>query len=659
MTTAFPSSAQKSNNEPLQDLQKRQAAFCSSGGPLIFRSVAHPTQVWTPDPFDVETIHEEARDLFTQVLERATDPDPASGKTGQILLLKGESGSGKTHLMRAFRTYTHRRGLGYFGYLQLTSASSNYFRYVLHKLIDSLDKPYYRSMDAPDETTGLSRLAAAVAESRWIPRRDLQQIRDGELSSRERARLIDDLTNELLHDPRFSRNENLLDLLRAMLLLQCDHPGVRARVMKYLRGESLSAIDLERLAGITALDPESGPEELLIRLGNLMWSAHGQGLVLCVDQLEDSYRGEQTPETEQRFQRVMQALIAVAAHVPTAVVVVACLEDYYDELRQKLEKPHLDRIEKDRPKPLTLEANRDLEEVHQVLGAHLRHLFDELDAPYEESDPTSPIPPACIAQQAKRRTRDVLEWAQSYHDACIAAGGILADCQPKPEHRVTPPPPATDLEQLWNDFLAADLPQAPEEEEILAGLLADTVHAYEEELPGDHKFDTHQNGRLLRITWANNGEASQKLQLGICNKRAQGGGLSGQVTEVSDTAEEQVPSAIPVILRSTEFPKTPQALVCKQLGKLVARGGRRIVVQDTDWRTMLAMRSFRQKHTDHSQLQNWLVQSRPLAQLKCLQDLFGPLGHVPFEELPSATAPPAEPPQPTEEVLSAETAGLE
>ncbi len=330
--------------------------------------MAYPTQVWTPDPFDVESIHEEARDLFAQTVERATDPDPRSNKTGQILLLKGESGSGKTHLMRAFRTYTHRRGLGYFGYLQLTSGSSNYFRYVLHKLIDSLDKPYYCTADAPDETTGLSRMAAAVAESRWISRGDLRQIRDEELSSQDRARLIDDLTNELLFDPRFARNEKLLDLLRAMLLLQCDHPGIRAKVMKYLRGESLSTWDLDRLAGITALDSESGPEEMLIRLGNLMWSAHGQGLVLCVDQLEDSYRGNDTQETELRFQRVMQALIAIAAQVPSAVVVIACLEDYYDQLRQKLEKPHLDRIELDWPKPLTLDANRNLDEVRQLLG---------------------------------------------------------------------------------------------------------------------------------------------------------------------------------------------------------------------------------------------------------------------------------------------------
>jgi hypothetical protein len=39
---------------------------------------------------------------------------------------------------------------------EITSPSHNYFRYVLYKLIDSLDRPYYRTALAPDETTGLN-----------------------------------------------------------------------------------------------------------------------------------------------------------------------------------------------------------------------------------------------------------------------------------------------------------------------------------------------------------------------------------------------------------------------------------------------------------------------------------------------------------------------
>ena len=85
----------------------RARAFCSPEGPEVFYAVAHSNEIWRPDPFDVETIHDEAREVFRRLVARASmTPRPTSGR---ILLLKGESGSGKTHLMRAFRNWAHER----------------------------------------------------------------------------------------------------------------------------------------------------------------------------------------------------------------------------------------------------------------------------------------------------------------------------------------------------------------------------------------------------------------------------------------------------------------------------------------------------------------------------------------------------------------------
>src|SRR5207253_2703170 len=86
-----------------------------------------------------------------------------------ILLLLGESGCGKTHLMRAFRNWAHRRDLAYCGYLQMTTATDRYGRYILSNLIDSLERPYY---EPRGETSGLIRLSPAMVESatggRWV-----------------------------------------------------------------------------------------------------------------------------------------------------------------------------------------------------------------------------------------------------------------------------------------------------------------------------------------------------------------------------------------------------------------------------------------------------------------------------------------------------------
>lgn len=603
------------------DLQRRTAAFCSPAGPEIFRAIAYPTEVWTPDPFDVESIHEPARDLFVRLLDRATAPE-TTDKTGRILLLKGESGSGKTHLMRAFRTHTHRRGLGYFGYMQMTSASSNYSRYMLHKLVDSLEKPYFRADDAPNDTTGLLRLSDSVVESRRIPASDLKLLAENELNQRDRNGLIEDLADELLCDPRFAGDEKLQDLLRAMLLLQCGHAGVRARVMKYLRGEALSPRDQERLAGISSLDPEAGPQEMLQRLGRLMWSAGGMSLVLCVDQLEDLYSSDQSEAAANRFRRAVQGLISLAAEVPTSIMVIACLDDYYDQLRSLLDRSHQDRIEQD-PAPVTLVSNRSREEVTELVGAHLRHLYDETETPFDPEQPVSPVPDKCLAERVGKRTRDVLEWCRSYRDACVARGELVADCGPGKPPVTEDVTPQTDLEQEWNDFQADGIRDLPDDEAELSALLEATVHAYEDELPGSLRFDTHWAGRLLNVVRASNGQPAERLQIGICNKSAKGGSLGKQVTEVSQSAEEQEPHALPVIVRSTDFPSSPKTKIAQQLGKLVAKGGRRVVVQDTDWRTMSAMRAFRLKHQQNSEFPKWLSQAHPLSQLKCLRDILG------------------------------------
>src|SRR5579872_6245286 len=111
----------------------RLAAFLSPGCPEVFHSVAAPTEIWKSDPYDVETIHGEARAAFERLLHRAgRNPPPPSGA---VLVLLGEAGSGKTHLMRAFRTRAHAQGWGYCGYMQMTTEASNYARYMLTNLI--------------------------------------------------------------------------------------------------------------------------------------------------------------------------------------------------------------------------------------------------------------------------------------------------------------------------------------------------------------------------------------------------------------------------------------------------------------------------------------------------------------------------------------------
>src|SRR5262249_52159270 len=99
MSETVPRSSERDPSSPDSPADPRIAAFCSPEHPEVFHAVAYRNDLWKQDPFDVETIHAEARATFQRLVLRATSPAPA----GRILLLQGEAGSGKTHLMRAFR----------------------------------------------------------------------------------------------------------------------------------------------------------------------------------------------------------------------------------------------------------------------------------------------------------------------------------------------------------------------------------------------------------------------------------------------------------------------------------------------------------------------------------------------------------------------------
>ena len=139
MATATPDQTRGSSTSGDRDLvDRRITAFCSSRFPELFHAFAYANDIWKQDPFDVKSIHVNAREKFQQIVSRVLE---SSGLAkGRILLLLGESGCGKTHLMRAFRNQVHSQSRGYCGYLQMTAFTGDYGRYVLGNLVESLDK---------------------------------------------------------------------------------------------------------------------------------------------------------------------------------------------------------------------------------------------------------------------------------------------------------------------------------------------------------------------------------------------------------------------------------------------------------------------------------------------------------------------------------------
>lgn len=590
----------------------------------IFRSVAYPTEVWKEDLCDIETIHGEARELFDSLLSQAVAPDSPS-KVGRILLLLGESGAGKTHLMRAYRTRTHSSGAGYFGYMQMTSMASNYARYVLRMLIDSLLKVYSpRLMD--DDVRGLQRISDAIAECQGADQELLNQLRSDALKGAELSRVIHTLSEQILNG---GLQTSRIDLVRALLFLQSPNAQAHSIIYKFLRGEKIAPIDLENLAGIMPLDGDDDAIEIIIGLGELMWTLQRTALVICVDQIEDMLLDQsETAAAGDRFVRALTVLRQVSESLPSAVVVVSCLEDFYHKFCNTLPAPLREKIQTN-PEPIKLVATRNRGEVDDMVTAHLAQLSDESPSMVTG---TYPVPEELLKAVTGLRSRDVLHACRVYRQRCIASDGLVAFRS----NTIQPSDSDTGLEeqrleQKWNDFVASWTTELLSDDRVLISLLEKAVHTICVEQKSGFHCDCHGSGRYLSLVSDTNGI---RRYVAICNASPQGGGLTRQVSELRKEAADIPGSLHPIIVRTTDYrPKSPQSLVAREFAAVVQSGGFPLTIDDTDWQRISAFLEFHRLHQTEPGFEAWQQTMLPLSRIAPLNKLLE-LDRIPRNPLP-------------------------
>ncbi|HNO74592.1 MAG TPA: DUF2791 family P-loop domain-containing protein [Nitrosomonas mobilis] len=581
--------------------------FCARVKEEIFHSITHHNQIWQPDPYDVEDIHQESRDCFARLLNRISNAEQTD--SGRIMLLLGDSGAGKTHLMRAFRNQTHEKGLGYFAYMQMTSSVSNYASYALHYTIDSLDKPYCA---ISGNMTGLVRLSNALIERRQVvSQNDIDQLRNGELSRDELNDLIHKIADDILNKQGEQFRSVDLDLIRAFLYLQHDEPATHARIRKYLRCENMSEYDCKMLGNITPRIQEDDPDRLLQALAQLMRAINTGAFVICLDQLEDIHQAEGAGI---KFRRAMEKIIKLA-EIPNVLVVVACLNDIYSLLKSALPESQKDRIEKD-PDPIILRGKRSEAEIRKLIGIRLQDLYDSQGVDSNLDDSIFPFGGEIPASQVGKSTRQILDWCRQQREQSILTGVLPPHPGPVPD---PDPDPDSDssFDQLWNDYLVDSHP-VPESENEMLQLLGRMLGHCATEFGHSLECNIVQREDFLDLDIRNTAENTVIAStIGLCQKSSRGGALAKQIDKLQTMAGKRTAIAI----RSVEFPADPKTRIALRLGEFVANGGKKVLVSDADWRTMVAMESFREQHAQQPDFTHWLKDKRPLHSLPSFQKI--------------------------------------
>ena len=607
----------------------RLAAFLSVDSPEIFHAVATPADIATADPFDVETIHAEAREEFERLLHRGSRDIPPP--SGAVLVLQGEAGSGKTHLMRAFRTRAHSQGWGYCGYLQMTTEASNYARYILNNLIDGLEQTY-----SPDGTsgTGLARLSAALLEA--VPnltRTDHQAFHDGDGNPSE---LVDEYADRL-HATRQFRTCDLA-LLRILLYLERHEPRVHSRALMWLRCEAMRPRDCEWIGNAIPKTDDADPMRMLCQLARVVRAVHQVPLVLLIDQLEDI--ANQSAPVE-RFLKVVDAITAFTDSVPNTIVVMACLEDYFKVHADKLIKAKHDRLVRD-PEPIRLGSNRSLEEIREMVGRRLSYLYDTAEVEASDADELFPFREEHLRPLENMRSRDVLSLLRKHQEKCVTRGQWLEPAVIASEER-TELPESSLLDADWNTFHSQYSAIVSDDEEELAGLLSDAIRHIQPELPDGFYFECEQDGRVLEVgTQASDDTIDQRV-VAVCNANTRGPKFGKQLTDLENRAGE-----IPVtIIRTTEFPKGGKAI--QQIAGMLKRHGDKVVVADADWRRILAFMEFAKEQAHRPDFTDWQKSSRPLSELESLRRILklnSLASSAPLDSVSDKQTLPSQPPEP-------------
>jgi energy-coupling factor transporter ATP-binding protein EcfA2 len=596
---------------PEQAEDPRIRVFCSPDSPDVFHAVEHANQVWTKDPFDVDSVQATPRAVFSRLLRRAAQEKEAS--TGRVLLVLGDAGSGKTHLMRVFRNQVHRERSGYVGYMQLVGAPSDYARYVLGCLIDSLERPY----DAPEvPESGLICLSDTLLLS---PKAITPEVRltlqEAELSDDALCDVVYKAADDVVSEPRFASLD--LDLIRALLFLQRREPRYHGRVIKYLRGQPLGRHDKALLGDLSSRSEDA--LGMIMALARLIACVDGGALVLLLDQLEEIYN---QPGAKEQFVRLMDVVRQVSDQVPNALLVVSCLTDLYKELKQHLNRSVLDRIERD-PEPQRLIENRNLAEIEALVERRMSRLYESQGVRHRADQPHFPIPRSLLESQAELRLRDVLQHLKDYQQACIAFGRIVDahEYLPGVESAQSAPPPAIGLARAWALRMQGPHEEVPVEDEELLALLLWTLSRAADELPAGVSMPVERRDDALLLMAPDRGEGSCALQIRLTNQTSRGGALGRQVEAARKDAAKA--KRTPVIVRGSEFGGTAGSALAKQLGAFAKDGGRRVIVEQAAWQRMLAFRAFSAEHAGHPLWREWLRSERPLLQFDAVRSVLG------------------------------------
>ena len=317
-------------------------------------TLSNPFSNWiVADPWDTEEgdVSEIGRKAFQTCLE-------AIGTTAQrhkstSILLYGEPGSGKTHLIRRLRTHlalrrSEKLPRAIFVYIRMETSAAMIWRHIRRRLVEDLLRP------AGSYSTQLSgllmqRLAMPGSRGALIDEWKREISGGAPLNTEAFAEVLEVILNHIPPDclqtlEIFDQLDGEQDLPWEMrqALRHVTHRRHEMLTRAWLRGDSLAEADLGRI-GLSTREDDTGDVEERAKLAVVAlarFAGPGTPIVLCLDQLE----ALETPPGDLSGFAAFGRAVSTLHDGTVNLVLVSCIQSSYRQSLENAGKANFARI---------------------------------------------------------------------------------------------------------------------------------------------------------------------------------------------------------------------------------------------------------------------------------------------------------------------------
>ncbi|MGP0061443.1 MAG: helicase HerA domain-containing protein [Beijerinckiaceae bacterium] len=582
-------------------------AFLDPRNDDLFSSVAAFSGAQDLEVLDVWTAQKTARDAIVTAVANALRHSASPGS--RIALVKGEAGSGKSHVLTTtFKRLVSLREV-YPSVLQLTApvTTEDYDVWLLDAIMRELSARYFA-----DESghSPLRRLGGHLLDRVELVEQQefLQEIYDADsdgaigLARRFGRRIQIEAAARLAQAPSAS-------FIAAVLLAAFGDPSA----LNYLRyGNVDSRVKDIGLPEIRTPDQRIG---IIRELGLVAQIVHGS-FIFCFDQVENTVR----LASEDLYVHTLTQAVRLSEQIVNCAIIVAVLADEYDDIvggrrgGKGLTEADRDRIEHEVPSATRVERGTP-EFCRAVVARRLAVLRQRAGLP-SEIDSFEPLPDWLVTEIDKpRNIRLALREVARFREASMARGEIAET----PSGEPPPLEPVIDFDKEWADFLdsgGTTLTRLTDRKkaELLAWWAEEASREHINSEPVEVTLaalgDAHETP-TIDIVLKRNGDAIARRKLALCEAPNRNQFLLNQVQNFLVTCD----AATPAILRTNGFPKGPRTQPAPALRALEKLSGLKLDLGDTEWHILARTKDFFDQIHNAPGLLEWRREKQWLQQL--------------------------------------------